>query len=350
MIEIPAQTQTQSYVRRFFLDAIIKELRASNVNYEALLLRYGLKLYSNPQLYETIPLSAYIRFFEEAAEKSGRPFLGHELGSQLQLWEMGPLYTLMATAPNLKSALETFARFQATWQSHTELCLESNEGEITLSYIIRDVNIWPRIQDTEYAISALCSIVRQLTSNNWNPVRVSLEHSASGREKHLMRSFHCNTTGNANSNAIVLRSEDIERPIQDRYRDNKEARASLERHLIDLMRPPQQATVPLEDKISQLISRQLGRDPVTLEFVASELGLSERTLRRRLEKVGLKFSEILLRERMTKAENLIQSGDAGLEVIARRCGYANHSAFCRAYRDWAGVAPSKARTKVSSIE
>jgi len=73
--------------------------------------------------------------------------------------------------------------------------------------------------------------------------------------------------------------------------------------------------------------------------VARELGLSERTLRRRLADEGTTFRRLLDEVRESLAVELLATGRLSVEEVALRLGYAEGSPFIVAFRRWTGVTP-----------
>ncbi|GAA3543932.1 AraC family transcriptional regulator ligand-binding domain-containing protein [Nocardioides daeguensis] len=76
--------------------------------------------------------------------------------------------------------------------------------------------------------------------------------------------------------------------------------------------------------------------------VAAALGLSERSLRRRLTEVGTTYRAVLDDVRSTAAEQLLADGLL-LDDVARRLGYAEASSFVVAHRRWTGRTPRETR-------
>jgi AraC-like DNA-binding protein len=72
--------------------------------------------------------------------------------------------------------------------------------------------------------------------------------------------------------------------------------------------------------------------------VAHSLGLTERTLQRQLKDAGTSFSRVLDRFREAEAERLITGGMA-FSQVALRLGFADQTAFNRAFRRWKGMCP-----------
>lgn len=335
----------QATVRRFFMDYIVRELRPGDPEDAALLARYGYPTRRKDQPYDVVPLDGYIRFFEDVALRLDRSFLGFELGQAFQLWEYGPFYALLTTSASVRAALDVFSRFQSVWQTHTLLSVQRELDETKYSYIIDDQRIWPRIQDSEFAMAGFCSMVRQLGSERWSPVSVSFEHDIGSRKDVLSKYFRCPVSGNAASNSIVARDGDLDRPTNGWLRASDPGRRVVERHLRVLMAPQEEAAGPLPDRVAQLIAQKMGRGTMDLEAVAADLNMAPRSLRRQLMAFGTSFSEILLRERQKKAADLIRGGTIKMDALAARLGYSSQSVFSRAYRDWTGNIPSADRQK-----
>ncbi|GAA5152585.1 MULTISPECIES: AraC family transcriptional regulator [Amycolatopsis] len=74
--------------------------------------------------------------------------------------------------------------------------------------------------------------------------------------------------------------------------------------------------------------------------VARELGMSTRTLRRKLEESGTSFRALLDEVREALAEELLTTGALSVEDVAIRLGYAEASSFIHAFKRWKGTTPA----------
>ncbi|VBF02047.1 AraC family transcription regulator [Burkholderia pseudomallei] len=81
----------------------------------------------------------------------------------------------------------------------------------------------------------------------------------------------------------------------------------------------------------------------SLARLASKLFLSERTLKRRLQAHGTSYRNMLEAARYRDACRLLTRTDRCVADVSTRFGYVNPSAFTRAFRRWAGIAPSRYR-------
>jgi AraC-like DNA-binding protein len=78
---------------------------------------------------------------------------------------------------------------------------------------------------------------------------------------------------------------------------------------------------------------------------AGKLGISRRTLHRRLSEHQLDFSTLLRTTRMELAKQYLQDKQLALSEVALLLGYADQSAFTRAFSEWFGETPTSHRKK-----
>ena len=84
-----------------------------------------------------------------------------------------------------------------------------------------------------------------------------------------------------------------------------------------------------------------------LEAVAERLFMSSRTLKRRLQQVGLGYQQLLDEARKRDAIKLIQNTHLTIEQIAQHLGYTDAANFTRAFKKWTGDTPSRYRLAAS---
>ena len=78
-------------------------------------------------------------------------------------------------------------------------------------------------------------------------------------------------------------------------------------------------------------------------LIAAQLGMSDRTLQRRLRDEGTSFREILDDTRHYLARELLRNTRFPLADVATQLGFAEPSAFYRAFRKWEGCTPGQFR-------
>lgn len=80
-----------------------------------------------------------------------------------------------------------------------------------------------------------------------------------------------------------------------------------------------------------------------LPRLATLLGLSERTLKRRLQEEGTSYRTLLGSLRQQRALALLEDTSLSMSDIAERMGFSDLSSFSQAFKRWFGVSPSHRR-------
>ena len=83
---------------------------------------------------------------------------------------------------------------------------------------------------------------------------------------------------------------------------------------------------------------------------AKALGVSERTLRRRLKAVGTSYSAILQQVRSDRARMALTHSDLSVSEIATALGYSETGNFRHAFRRWMGCAPNELRQAIDGSQ
>ena len=78
----------------------------------------------------------------------------------------------------------------------------------------------------------------------------------------------------------------------------------------------------------------------TLDEVADAFHMTTRTLRRKLKEEGGSYQQIKDRLRCDTAIRLLTDESLSIAEISQRTGFTEQAAFCRAFKNWTGVAPS----------
>ena len=80
-----------------------------------------------------------------------------------------------------------------------------------------------------------------------------------------------------------------------------------------------------------------------IDETAQILGTSIRSIQRRLANEHMTYSGVLEHARSNVGARLLATTDVKMSEISAHLGYSNQSAFTRAFRRWAGVAPREFR-------
>jgi AraC-like DNA-binding protein len=261
------------------------------------------------------------------------PRLACQLGCQ---WRYGALHLydyLFGTAATLGEALEVVGR------RYPGLLVGSRGAVGLVEQDDRVTVVWqahqgadPDIQVimSEIGVGRLLTQVRQLLERNVTPVHVGLTAAAPAGHRNLAEILGVpHIEFGADQSTISFSRADISSPMA-----NADPRLAfvLRRHAETLIASPG-ITLEWIDRFRRVLASHLAAPDLSLRTVAAGLGMSPRTLQRRLEREGTSWrqeTDVLRRE---------QAGRLELDGLSRaaaaaRLGYSDARALRRAASRW----------------
>jgi AraC-like DNA-binding protein len=99
-------------------------------------------------------------------------------------------------------------------------------------------------------------------------------------------------------------------------------------------------------RFRKLVNSYMRRPGCSVDSLATALGLSPRTLQRRLGELGTSFSRVMDECRLEVAVEELSAGKLSMEKVAHKLGYNNPGDFTRAFKRWTGNTPTGFRNVV----
>jgi AraC-like DNA-binding protein len=287
--------------------------------------------------YAPIPLTSYIALFEDAARVSGDPILGARLGHAIRPGDLGPVGLLFAQAGTIGNALAALARFTSALQSTTTAALHKLDDMLIWSYRIETRPAVTSRQDSEFTLGCACGLIRGAFDPRWRPMEIHFEHPSAGKDAALEKLFGAPVRFGQAANRVMVDAADAAFP---RRQEDHDLIQLIERHLSDLIAVGGE-TATMAEQVSSLIRLYLGVRATNLDTIAAGLKIPPRSLQRRLAAEGVSIRELTQRHRLQMAAALLSEGGMSVEAIAASLGYADGTAFWRAYKKWTGFAPRR---------
>lgn len=295
---------------------------------------------------ESIPLADFVRFSEGVVARArdvGIPWLA---GGNYDLHALGPLGDAINSAAKVGSALRRLVDYFSLLQDCTDIRLRREDDMASVSYRILDPDIWPRHHDAMFTLGIVSQILRKGTRGLWEKIEFAFEAEAYEMRGNIGKVVGAPCTFGADSNQIRFPAAmlDLALPASSGASSALCDVRGLSRSIVAKRRE-----TPLVDRLSQMVLRDLNSNAIEQERFAREIGMSSRTMRRKLTDQGSSFQQVLDECRMRQAvfEFRVRP-DLSIAQIALRLGYAEHSNFTRAFHRWSGVSPQAYRTNFSA--
>lgn len=282
-----------------------------------------------------VSTSDYFAVWRALETLSNEPALGLRLVQLSDPEGYPPAFLAASLASDYRDALMRTARFKRLCTPE-QLHIFETEHEVVLTtkWLFSKENE-PMIA-TDVSLAFLLSIGRHGTKQNLTPLRVELMRSKPEGGAYEAF-FGCPVHFRSERSALVLKPGDLERPFPGH---NPE--------LLEMLTPALSTALgefdvrkAIGDQIKAVLKGKLASGRPELNEVARDMGLSERTLQRRITEEGTTFRALLNEARRELSCRLLKDGTAEIDEIAYLLGYQDTRSFCRAFRDWEGLPPSQ---------
>ena len=262
----------------------------------------------------------------------------------LRAREIGLPYFVLASSATLGDAMARAERYSTITNGGIRLsCQAGSDFRIRYCYI--GVSRHTDRHQLEFWATALVRICRTLTDTDLRPVRVSLAHPRSGASGQIGAFFGCEVTFSSEHDEITfargtsqLRLAEAERYL------NELLIQYCEEALARRANPASQTRASVENAIALLLPHGRAR----AGEVARALGMSERTLARRLAAENLTFFGIQEDMRQDLARHYLADASLPVSRIAWLLGFQEVSAFTHAFKRWTGQTPTQMRSRITA--
>ncbi|WP_420100999.1 AraC family transcriptional regulator ligand-binding domain-containing protein [Bosea sp. (in: a-proteobacteria)] len=279
---------------------------------------------------------------ELSARCVGSAELGLALGATAQPDLLGAIGSAMTAGATAEACLQTQIALMPAMQSHAVITLKKQGDEAIWTHRLHgdDERAWLLY---EGAASFNVHMLRHLLGPDWAPVRVIFPHRCRSLVNRYEDHFQAPVYfGDCDEARIHIKRHELSLPLR-----HYAARAvqPLRAHAGEIAELRQEDG-SIELAISRMIEASLPLRPITLAMSARVLGLSARTVQRRLEDRGTAFEMLLDEQRHRLATAWLGSREeANVTDLAMALGYSDTAHFNRAFRRWEGQSPSSFRRR-----
>jgi AraC-like DNA-binding protein len=284
-----------------------------------------------------VPTRAMRNLWVAINEQDFDPALGLHVGASIEASQIGLVGYTMNFSNTLGEALNRFVRYAKILNEAVQYRWTSTEGGRRLSCVTHPLLVAER-HPVEAGLAAIVSIAREITSSPVTLAAVELPTAQPESTLDYQNVFAAPLSFGCDEGALVFGARQLDLPTV-------KSDAALTGYLDELATLQLAVLNRADDDLVRQVRRVLwpmlhGGRP-NLWRTASELGMSARTLQRRLGEDGTSFSQVLDDLRRELSDELLRSRKLAVAEVAFLLGYSEPSAFQRAFRRWRGVSPRR---------
>lgn len=284
-------------------------------------------------------------FWREAIAQSGDPALGLHAGSSIPRGVYGILDYLIGYSSTIGEGLHRLATYIPTINTWLTMGTEIDRhtGRIWLDGVVAP----PPRASAEFVAALVVGLGHRSWQLDFSPSLARLAFPAPAASEPMGEhavALGCEVQFGAERTEVVLDRETWETPLRT---SDPGLIALLEQQAADLIAQLPESNDFISE-IRQAVEGELAGGDVRLESIASALGMSGRTLQRRLADEEISFADLVDEVRLEAAKVMMLNPRLSLTDIAYLIGFDEQSSFSRAFKRWTGDSPRDYRRRIAS--
>lgn len=296
----------------------------------ALLAKSGLPtdIFEHPD--SRVPTRSMLRLWQAVMAEADEPLLGLHVGQGPGVTDFGLVGYAMRYSNNLLDAFHRLARYQRIISEGVRFTMHENDEACVITWVTHPTLLAIR-HPVESGMTLVIRAARELSNVDLSPVKVELPTPPPADAGAYRTEFRCDVAFACERAAVTWSKQQMNLPTVAADED-------LVGYLDELARIAVGPIDANQDSATTAVRRTLwsmlpGGRP-NIWRTADALGVSVRTLQRRLREEGSSFSEVLDSLRRDVTRELIAEGNQPISDISFLLGYSEPSAFYRAHRRW----------------
>tara|TARA_R110002124_G_scaffold192970_2_gene360194 strand:- start:18103 stop:19170 length:1068 start_codon:yes stop_codon:yes gene_type:complete len=320
-----------------WVNTVIAAARRLSVDESTLLAAAGIPEAADS--HERWPIDDITRLWHAAERCTGDPGFGLKVGARFTPMSISGVGFALQSAATLREAIVMVQRFQRLISDGGRFQVLTGHTATWLVYHPRQGKLAFSSHQIEAVLAAVVGFASWVTGTRMQPARVQFSQPRLGPMPGYQAVFNCPVEFEQAFNGVLVGNAVLDQPlpqadpqlarVHERYSTARLAALSMN-----------SASIP---EVRRWLTARLGPVLPRRAEAAEALGISERTLARRLRGQGQTFDGLLDDIRREKALQAVADPSASLPEIAEALGFAEVSTFYRAFRRWTGSPPVRWR-------
>ncbi len=322
------------FVPALSAEALLAGLQACGVDAARIRATAGLApRYSDPS--QMLPGSVWTDIWAAAERLDPRADLAALAATRIPFGLFGTLDYLAGSAQTVRGGLQALSDHFAAAASGIELELNFDAPDAATLRIINSDGVASVLQSDEFTVAVILGRFRSTSSGRFLPRRVYLTRAPLADDAHAVLFGAPVVYGAPRAGFDCDRAAvDLEQSMAD---------TRLHDTLLEIARKlgfSNDGKSGIEVSVRARLRSLLPRGQAVAERVARSLGISERTLHRRLSESGSSFQDVLDQFRIEESERHLLQGGRDLSAIALELGFSDQSAWNRYFKRLRHMSPT----------
>jgi len=279
---------------------------------------------------------AYFRLWEGLEAEVDDPLFPLALGEVIRSESFMPPIFAACCSPNFAIAAERLSKYKRLI-APMALDISETGGTFELSFRWLDATVVPPQSLATVEMVFITRLIRMATRENIRALRVVLSRPP-GRVAEYKAFFGVEVTA-GDAHSIMFSMTDVYRPFLTANQGMwKIFEPDLRRRLAEL-----DESASTVERVRSALLEALPSGQSSMELVSAKLGMSKRTLQRRLRGEGATYQGVLNTTREELSKHYLSSTALSCAEISFLVGFDDPNSFFRAFHMWTGDTPERVR-------
>ncbi len=259
------------------------------------------------------------------------------------LLDLGLMGYAIASSGTVAKALQIARRYHELTTDRYALVIEQDERDAIIRPILQMRYLEEKQDIAEDNLSGMWSMLRQILGPNLDSQRVSVhfDYPAPAYADAYFEVFSCPCHFDAERTEMRFPAAWLQLPVT----SANLATAGICADMCERLLGGGKSQADVIEAVQRLLLGRPRRHILRLEEAAEQLNMSVSQLRKKLYRLGTSYKQIVLDVRMVLARHYLEGTGLPIKEIAYLLDYADPPPFCRAFKQYYGVAPQHYRNE-----
>src|SRR5215813_821526 len=281
-----------------------------------------------------IPVESAARMWNLVIRALPDRVLALEIVADFVPGDLGVMGYILHQMENLEEALEAMCRYARLVSQGAIPSIERGPSATRVSF-----SLYPALlatqQAPETAVALMIGFIRRTVDVEFAPTTVHLPHPRTERSDLLEQFYGAKISHGQPAVAIEFPTPFLSRPVAGADPNL----AVYLRQQADQMLSRMEESKGVSHETARRLAERLGRGEPSQALIAKQMGVSERTLQRRLQEEGTTFNQLLEATRRDIALGYLTNPRLAAYEVSFLVGYTEPATFFRAFKRWTGKTP-----------
>jgi AraC-like DNA-binding protein len=314
---------------------VLRLMELHGLNAQQLLRELGVSPETLRDVHARIPVRVADQAFEIAAQRIPDPAFALRASECWHPSNLGTMGYAWLSSRTLHTGLKRMERFSRIIGDDFSYSVHENEDALHFTHDNGHGDVAVGYAMTDFTLSIILDMCRKNFGSQLNAKGLYLRRPLPENRAPWEAFFGCAVEFDSDKDTLLLDAAAANAPLPT-------ANIPMA-NTFDAILTEQFSRLIHDDLISRCkayLLEELTSGPPSAEATANHLGLSHRSLQRRLAEMGFTYQQVLDQTRHELAQGYLDDQTKSVTEVAFLLGFSEQSAFTRAFKRWSGISPS----------